>query len=159
MALQPWKSVMLTLSQWCYPTISSSVILFSSHLQSFPPSWSFLLLCQKPEGIFLQYLLWKFGCSVQFGHLVVSDFLWHMDFSTPEFPVHQFPEFTQIHVHSVGDAIQPPHPLFSPSPPTFNLSQHQSLFQWVGSSHHVAKLLEFELRHQPFQWIFRTDFL
>ena len=83
-----------------------------------------------------------------------------MDCSTPGFPVfHQLPELVQTHVHRVGDAIQSPHPLSSPSPPTFNLSQHQSLFKWVCSSHQVAKILEFQLQHQPFQWIFRTDFL
>ena len=57
------------------------------------------------------------------------------------------------------DAIQPSHPLLSPSPPTFNLSQHQGLFQWVSSSRQVAKVLEFQLQHQSFQWIFRIDFL
>ena len=83
-----------------------------------------------------------------------------MDRSTQGFPVHhQLPEFTQTHVHWVGDAIQPSHPLPSPSPPAFNLSQHQSLFQWVSSSHQVAKVLEFQLQHQSFQWLFRTDFL
>ena len=83
-----------------------------------------------------------------------------MDCSTPGLPVpHQLPEFTQTHVHQVGDAIQPSHPLSSPSPPAFNLSQHQGPFQWVGSSHQVAKVLEFQLQHQSFQWIFRTDFL
>ena len=77
----------------------------------------------------------------------------------PGFPVHhQLPELTQTHVHQVGDTIQP-HPLSSPSPPTFNLSQHQSLFQWVSSSHKVAKVLEFQLQHQSFQWIFRIYFL
>ena len=65
-----------------------------------------------------------------------------MDCSTPGFPVHhQFPELTQTHVHWVGDAIQPPHPLSSPSPPAFNLAQHQGLFQWVSSFHQVAKEL------------------
>ena len=58
-----------------------------------------------------------------------------------------------------SDIIQPSHPLSSPSPPTFNLSQHQGLFQWVSSSHQVDKVLEFQLQHQSFQWIFRTDFL
>jgi len=58
-----------------------------------------------------------------------------------------------------SDVIQPSHPLSSPSPPTFNLSQHQGLFQWVSSSHQVDKVLEFQLQHQSFQWIFRTDFL
>ena len=71
----------------------------------------------------------------------------------------QPPMPTQMHVHWVGGAIQPSHPLWSPSPPTFNLSQHQGLFQWVSSSHEVAKVLEFQLQHQSFQWIFRTDFL
>ena len=83
-----------------------------------------------------------------------------MDCSTPGFPVnHQFPELAQIHVHRVGDAIQPSYPLSSPSPPLFNCFQHQSLFQGVSSSHQVAKVLEFQLQHQSFQWIFRTDFL
>ena len=83
-----------------------------------------------------------------------------MDCSTPGLPVHhQLPELAQTHVHRVGDAIQPSHPLLSPSPPAFNLSQHQDLFQWASSLHQVAKVLEFQLQHQSFQWIFRTDFL
>ena len=77
-----------------------------------------------------------------------------MDCSTPDLPVyHQLPEFTQTHVHQVGDAIQPSHPLLSPSP-VFNLSQHQSIFKWVSSFHQVVKELEFQLQHQSFQWIF-----
>ena len=69
-----------------------------------------------------------------------------MNHSTPGLPVHhQLPEFTQTHVHGVGDAIQPSHPLSSPSPPAPNPSQHQGLFQWVNSSHEVAKVLEFQL--------------
>jgi len=83
-----------------------------------------------------------------------------MDCSTLGLPVHhQLPEFTQTHVHWVGDAIQPSHPLSSLSPPAFNLSLHQGLFKWVSSSHQVAKVLEFQLQHEYFQWIFRTDFL
>ena len=83
-----------------------------------------------------------------------------MDCSRSGLPVHyQLPEFTQTHVHWVGDAIQPSHPLSSPSPPAFNLSQHQGLFQWVNSSHEVAKVLEFQLQHQSFQWTLRTDLL
>ena len=81
-----------------------------------------------------------------------------LDCSTPGFHL-QLPEFTQTHVHWVGDAIQPSHSLLSPSPPAFNLSQHQGLFKWVCSSHQVAKVLEFQLQHQSFQRIFRTDFL
>ena len=64
---------------------------------------------------------------------------------------HQLPEFTQIHVHRVSDAIQPSHPLSSPSPPSLNSSQHQGLFQRVNSSHQVAKVLEFQLQQQSFQ--------
>ena len=79
--------------------------------------------------------------------------------SMPGFPVHhQLLEFTQTHVHWVSDAIQPSHPLSSPSP-TFSLSLHQGLFQWVSSSHQVAKVLELQLQHRSFQWIFRIDFL
>ena len=81
-----------------------------------------------------------------------------MDCSMPGFPVHhQLPEFTQTRVHWVGNAIQPSHPLSSPSPPAFNLSQHQGLFRWVSSLHEVAKVLEFQLPHQSFQWTLRTD--
>ena len=83
-----------------------------------------------------------------------------MNGTTPGFPVHhQHPELAQIHLHRVNDAIQPSHPLSSPSPPTFNLSQHQGLFKWVSSSHQVANIWGFQLQHQSFQWIFRTDFL
>ena len=81
-----------------------------------------------------------------------------MDYNMPGLPVYQLPEFTQTHVHWVSDAIQPSHPLLSPSPPTFNLSQHRGLFKWVSSLHEVAKVLEFQLQHQSFQWIFRTVF-
>ena len=80
------------------------------------------------------------------------------DCSTPGFPVlHHLPEFAQTHIHWVSDAIQPSHPLSSPSPPAFNLAQHQGPFQWVGSLHQVAKVLEFHLQHQSFLSIFRVD--
>ena len=92
------------------------------------------------------------------GQLCVS-----MNRSTPGLPIHhQLPEFTHTHIHRVGDAIQPSHPLSSPSPLAPNPSQHQSLFQWVNSSHEVAKVLEFQLQHHSFQWMMegpRTDLL
>ena len=76
-----------------------------------------------------------------------------MNHSTPGLPVHhKLPEFTQTHAHRVGDAIQPSHPLSSPSPPAPSPSQRQGLFQWVNSLHEVAKVLEFQLQHQSFQW-------
>jgi len=83
-----------------------------------------------------------------------------MDCSTPGFPVHhQLRDLTQTQVHQDSDTIQPSHPLSSLSPPAFNLPQNWGLFKWVCSSHQVAKVLEFQLQHQSFQWIFRTDFL
>ena len=83
-----------------------------------------------------------------------------MDCRTTGFPVHhKLPELSQSHVHWIGDIIQPSYHLSSPSPPSFNLSQHQGLFKWVSSSHQVAKVLEVQLQHQSFQRIFRTDFL
>ena len=99
-------------------------------------------------------------CSVQFSHSVVSDSL------QPHEPQHTrppcpspTPELTQTHVHWVSDIIQPSHPQSSPSPPAFSLSQHQGLFQWVSSSHQGAKVLEFQLQHQSFQWTPRTNLL
>ena len=98
--------------------------------------------------------------SVQFSCSVVSSSLQPQDFSMPGFSAHhQCRELFQTHVHWVGDVIQPSHPPSSTSPLAFNLSQHQGIFQWVSSSHQVAKVLEFQLKHQSFQWIFRTDFL
>jgi len=83
-----------------------------------------------------------------------------MNRSTPGLPVHhQLLEFTQTHVHRVGDAIHPSYPPLSPSPPAPNPSQHQSLFQWVNSLHEVAKVLEFQLQHLSFQRTPRTDLL
>ena len=82
-----------------------------------------------------------------------------MDCSTPGFPVHhQLLELTQTHVHWVGDAIQPSHPLFSPSSPAFNLSQHQGLFKWVSSLHQVARVMEFQLQPYFYQYFFLSWF-
>ena len=92
---------------------------------------------------------WSFS-SVQFSSVAQScpTLCNPMNCSMPGLPVHhQCPEFTQTHVHRVRDTIQPSHPLSSPSPPAPNPSQHQSLFQWVNSSHEVAKVLEFQLRN------------
>ena len=98
--------------------------------------------------------------SVQFSRSVVSNS------ATPwtaarqaSLSINNSKELTQKHVHWDGDTMQPSHPLSPPSPPAFNLSQHQGLYQWVSSSHQVATVLEFQLDHQSFQWIFRTDFL
>jgi len=97
--------------------------------------------------------------SVQFSCSVVCDSLRPHELQHTRPPYHQLLEFTQTHVHRVSDAIQPSHPLLSPSPPAPNPSQHQGLFQWVNSSHEVAKVLEFQPQHQSFQWTPRTDLL
>ena len=108
-------------------------------------------------GCYFIHLIWG---QFQFSHSVMSDSLWPHEPSTPGLPVHhQLPESTQTHAHRVSDAIQPSHPLSSPSRPALNLSQHQGLFKWVSSSHRVAKVLELQVQHQSFQWIFRTDLL
>ena len=98
---------------------------------------------------------------VQFSHSSLSNSLWpHEHQYTPGFPGHhQLLKLTQTHIHRISDAIQPSDPLSHPSPPDFNLSQYQGLFQWVSSSHQVATVLEFQVQHQSFQWIIRTDFL
>ena len=108
-----------------------------------------------------------FSCSdvyVQFSSVQSLSHVWlfvtPLITATPGLPVHhKLPEFTQTHAHRVGDAIQPSHPLSSPSPPALNPSQHQGLSQWVSSSHEVAEVLEFQLQHQSFQWTPRTDLL
>ena len=100
--------------------------------------------------------------SVQFSSVAQSCLTLRdpMNRSTPGLPVHhQLPEFTQTFVHQVSDPIQPSHPLSSPSPPAPNPSQHQGLSQWVNSWHEVAKVLQFQLQHQSFQWTPRTDLL
>ena len=107
-------------------------------------------------GLFLYFSSVQF-CSVAQSCLTLCD---PMNPSTPGLPVHpQLPEFTQTHVHRVHDAIQPSHPLSSPSPPAPNPSQHQSLIQWINSSHEVAKVLEFQLQHHSFQRNPRADLL
>ena len=130
--------------------------------KSFFPLNSLLNYQKKDSDMSTLYQFFWPLISVQFSSLVQSyPTLCDPKYSnTPGLPVHhQFLEFTQTHVHWVGDAIQQSHPLSSPSPPAFYLFQHQGLFRWVSPSHQVAKVLEFQLQHQSFQWIFRTDFL
>ena len=111
---------------------------------------------------FMTYIFSISAYKFQFSSVAQScpTLCYPMDCSMPGLPVHhQLLELTQTHVYWVSDAIQPSHPLLSPSPPAFNLSQHQGLFQWVSSSHQVAKVLEFQLQHNSFQWIFRNNLL
>ena len=135
---------------WLTPSFSSPAICsnITSSKQSFPVSHT-----TSPLQLTLALCTFHWLPSSQFSSiaqkcLTICD---PMDCSTPGFPLHhQLPELTQTHVHWVSNAIQPSHPLSSPSPPIFNLSQHQSLFQWVSSLHQVAKVLEFQLQHQSF---------
>ena len=121
---------------------------------------SLLVLCQFPVMFILPLnfidVLVQLSSVVQLCPTLCNP----MNRSMPGLPVHhQLPESTQTHVHWLGDTIQPSHPLSSPSPPALNLSQHQGLFRWVSSLHQGAKVLEFQLQHQSFQWTLRTDLL
>ena len=128
----------------CYVSDLCTCLLLTTRARSWPRAFVNLFV---PEQCHTR--------SVQFSCSVASD---STGCITPGFPVHhQLPELTQTHVHRVNDAIWPSHPLSSPSPPAFNLSQHQGLFKWVSSSHQVAIVLELQLQHHCFQWIFRTD--
>ena len=110
-------------------------------------SWKTLTLASWKHCCFIDSIC-ETHHSVQFSSVTQScpTLCDLMNCSTPGLPVHhQLPECTETHVHWVSDAIQPSHPLSSPSPPAPNPSQHQDLFQWVNSSHEVAKVLEFQL--------------
>ena len=114
---------------------------------------------KKNEIKYLILELEKMFSSVQFNCSVVSSSLWPMGCIMPGFTVHhQLPEATEIHVHHISDAIQPSHSLSSSSLPP-SIFPSIRVFKWVSSSHQVAKVLEFQLQHQSFQWIFRADFL
>ena len=145
----PLKKGMATHSSilaWRIPWTEESGRLQSIGLQRVRQDWAINTYC-----VSVQF------SSVAQSCLTLCD---PMNHSTPGLPVHhQLLESTQTDVHWVGNAIQPSHPLLSPSPPALNLSQHQGLFKWVSSSHQVAKVLEFQLQHRSFQWTPRTDLL
>ena len=104
-----------------------------------------------PNTLNMLKIFWAFCFSVSQACPSLRD---PMGCSTSGFPVlHHLPELAQAHVHWVSDTIQPSCPLSPPSP-AFNLSQHQGLFQWVSSSHQVAKVLELQLQHSSFPWLF-----
>ena len=104
------------------------------------------LFKKKKENISFKRLLWGSDDSCSSAAQLCLTLCDPMDCPTPGFPIlHHLLEFAQTQVHWVNDTIQPSHPLSTPSPPAFNLSQYQGLFQWVGSSHQVAKILELQL--------------
>jgi len=137
---------------------------FSALLLDVSKTGKYLVHSWPSMDNFFFFFFWQRGfcTTVQFSSVTQSCLTLcdPMGCSMPVLPVHhQLPELTQTHVHWVGDAIQPSHPLLSPSPPALNLSQHQGLFKWVSFLHHVAKLLEFQFQHQSFQWTPETDLL
>ena len=163
MLLSHFSWVWLFATLWTVACQAPQFMWFSRHQYwsglSCPPPRGFPYSGVKPMSLTSPELAGRFF-TTQFSAQSCSILCDPMDCSMPGFPVHhQLLELAQTHVHWVGDAIQPSHPLSSPYPPAFNLSQHQGLFQWVGSSHQVAKVLELRLQHQSVQWISRTDFL
>ena len=144
-ALTRWTFVGKVMSL-LFNMLSRFVTAFLSRIKYLLISWQ-----QSPSTVL-------FSQSLQFLNRVrLCD---PMNCSTSGFPVHhQLSELAQTHVYQVGDAIQPSHPLSSSSPPALKLSKHQGLFKWVNSLHQVAKVLEFQLQHRSFQWIFRNYFL
>ena len=120
------------------------------------PEWWTLYATLRNSGFHIWQWSYQFS-SVAQSCLTICD---PMDCSKRDFPVHhQFPELAQTHVHQVDNAVQPSQILLSPSPVAFNLSQNWGLLQWVTSSHQVAIVLEFQLQHRSFPWIFRINFL
>ena len=145
-----WKSWKSRISHFFPPLLTSLLCTFSNpHSLSLTDYDHTIILLDESSVFYIQFSSVAQSCLT----------LWDpMNCSMPGLPVHhQLPESTQTHVHWVDDAIQPSHPLLSPFPPALNLSQHQGLFKWVSSSHQVAKVLEFQLQHQSFQWTPRTD--
>ena len=145
--------------------VNSFIVRQNSPVKLSRPGLSFVGILKIISSISLLTIVLLFFCqfwfsSAEFSCSVLSGSCDPMDCSTSGLPVHHhLLEFTQTHVDWVCDAIQPYYPLSLPSPPVFNLSQHQGIFKWVSFSHLVAKVLQFQLQHQSFQWLFRTDFL
>ena len=139
---------LLVFSPWGRKGLDTAERQSTAHRES---SW--VLDGKKSKSLFNNF---QFSSVAQSCPTLCDPIRCHM----PGLPVqHQLLEPTQTHVHWVSDAIQPSHPLSSPSPPAPNPSQHQGLFKWVSSSHQVAKVLEFQLQHQTLKWTPRTDLL
>ena len=147
-----------TFPQVCGPSIPEHWTRLGINLQV-KNSVLYMKLTQADIGTKMD-IGWILSYLLLYGCLVVCNSLWPQEYSTSGFPVlHYLLEFAQTHVHCIDDTIQPSHPVSSPSPPALNLSQHQGFFQWVGSLHQVAKVLQHQLQHQSFQWTFRVDVL
>ena len=157
-----WDTVPQLVLRDCSKEVGGGIRLYTILQQREDAAWTSKIRYQVKEFNILCMRRFEPLSSVQFSSVTQSclTLCEPMDDSTPGFPVHhQLPEPTQTHVHWVSNAIQPSYPLSSPSPLALNLFQHQGLFQRVSSSHQVAKVLEFQLQHQSFQWTFRADCL
>ena len=128
--------------------------ILSSWSSLFLSIWLFYAIINKIV-LFISFLIVHFCCLVTLSCLTLCD---HKDYNMPGFPVFHYLRVSS-NVHRVDDVTQPSHPLSPSSPPALNFSQHQGLFQWVGSLHQVAKELGLQLQHQYFQWISRVDFI
>ena len=136
------------LSGYCFPTVMNKVKVILAWIWC--PIFQMLATRWRASKV-LGYLINSLSVQFSSGAQSCPALCDPMDCSMPGLPVHHhLPELTQTHVHWVSDTIQPSHPLLAPSPPTFNLSQHQGLFQWVSSSHQVFKVLGFQLQYQSF---------
>ena len=153
--MQSFKSILFTISTFLSSLRNFSFVLLPKNFVVLP----FTFTCNTFRVVFHIWSPLQFSSITQPCPTLCNP----MDCSTPGFLVpHQLPEAVQTHVNQVGDAIQSPYPLSSPSPPAFNLSEHQGLFKLIFFFfflHQVTKVLEFQLQHQSFQWILRTDFL
>ena len=169
--LTPWTGAYQLLCPWNSPGQNTGVschfllhgIVSTQGLNLYLPYWRQILYHLSHQGNPGKREIY-YSVS-QFNSSVVSDSLQphRLQHTRPPWPSPipgVYSNSIWVHwVHWVSNAIQSSHPLSSPSPPTFSHSQHQALFKWVSSSHEVAKVLEFQLQHQSFQWIFRTDLL
>ena len=172
-SLKGTEPMLPAMEAWSLNHWPTREVLWSWHLNLGPTDSKCHILSlpcpgdQKSVFVFCCWHKKRTGLAAQFSSVAQScpTLCDPRDCSMPGFPVHhQLPEPTmsilcQTHVSRVGDVFQLSHPLSSPSPPAFKLSQRKGLFKWVSSSHQVAKVLKFQLQHQSFQWIFRTDFL
>ena len=151
---------------WCI-TLIDFRILKNPCIPGIKPTWSWCMIFSICRWILFAIILLKIFASMFISDIGLFSSVAQlcptvydpMNHSTPGLPVHQLLQFIQTHVHWVHDAIQPSHPLSSPSPPSPNPSQHQNLFQWVNSLHEVAKVLEFQFQHHYLQRNPRTDLL
>ena len=150
----PWRDISLCFgirNYWAYT--EKLVFSYLNFLHLFAQWFKYQIVFSSQHAFSITTLSLSFSC------LVVSNCLWPHYCSMPGLHVpHHFLKFVHINVHRISDANQPSHPLIPSSPSALNLFQHQGLFQWVSCSHQMTKILELQLQHQSFQWVFRVDF-